>query len=340
MTKFNNTANWLTEQYVINDRPRKELAEECGLSEAGLKSLLIQLNIKKEKLTLDKKVIEDLINKGLDHKAIEDTLNIGQTTLYRYLKKYNLEIKTKRPSTYDDSNDLLYVQLYFDGFSSVEIAKEFKVSHRTVLNHLQHNGIVRRSLSKSHWAHNKKELPKEFDSYETMYDLYITKHMSKKELGIKFNCDPGVIHLVLESLDIPVRDNSESKIGLCCGESHWNWKGGITSLARRLREYFGVRQVIKVLERDKYTCQMCGSKEHLEVHHIKSFSSILKRIISEHPNLDPIKDVNELCQIACNDTEFNDLGNLITYCHKCHFYKVHKYENSQADFKPSELLED
>ena len=38
--KFNKTKEWLINEYIVNNRPRKEIAVECGLSEAGLKSLL------------------------------------------------------------------------------------------------------------------------------------------------------------------------------------------------------------------------------------------------------------------------------------------------------------
>jgi hypothetical protein len=38
--KFNQTIELLINEYVINNRSRKEIAAECGLSEAGLKSLL------------------------------------------------------------------------------------------------------------------------------------------------------------------------------------------------------------------------------------------------------------------------------------------------------------
>lgn len=47
--KFNKSKEWLIEQYVIFDRPRKEIAAECGLSEAGLKSLLAEFKILKNK---------------------------------------------------------------------------------------------------------------------------------------------------------------------------------------------------------------------------------------------------------------------------------------------------
>ena len=109
-----------------------------------------------------------------------------------------------------------------------------------MLTHIQHCGLSIRGYSESKWVYNKKELPKEFSDYDTMYDLYINQKLSKKDLGIKFNCDPCVIDRVLLTLNIPIRNTSEAHIGLNTGDQHWNWKGGITPLARRLREYFGV----------------------------------------------------------------------------------------------------
>lgn len=329
MTKFTKTKEWLIDEYVIKNRSRKEIAEECGLTVAGLKSLLAKWNIKKEKLSIPKEKLESLVNQRLSHDEIERILNIGQTTLYRYLKKYNLTIiaDPRVESTYDDSNDILICQLYQDGFSCTELAKEFKVSHNTILNHLRHCNISIRNASECQWNYNKKEFPKELASYNIVYDLYVVQGLSKKDLGLKFNCTPDVIDRILTEFNIPIRNNSESKIGLCVGENHWNWKGGITSLARRLREFFGVNQVPKILSRDGYKCQMCGSKKELHVHHIKYFSDILKRILEEHPDLDPIENINELYDIAIKDPEFCNLDNLITYCKECHYGKVHGYKN-------------
>lgn len=339
MTKFNKSKEWLIEEYVIKGRSRKEVAIECGLSEAGLKSLLTKLDIKKEKLDISKEKIQELIESGKTHKEIEDLLNIGQTTLYRYLKKYNLEIKVHQQyDQYDDSNDELICALYLDGFSSVEIGKEFNISARTVLNHLDHCGLKRRSLVEAQWNSNNKVFPKDLNNKEFLYDLYINKQLSKKDIATQYDCDPCVIKRLLLEFNIPIRNNSESKIGLSCGDKHWNWQGGVTSLARRLREHFGCTQTKRILERDNYCCQLCGSKVDLHVHHVKSFSSILKRILEEHKDLDPVVNVNELYNIAIKDKNFNDLNNLVTYCKYCHFTKIHGY-NLQADFKSRELLE-
>lgn len=346
MAKFNKSKEWLIEEYVIKDRPRAEIAAECGLTVAGLKSLLIKLDIKKEKFKLDKSTLEKLVNKKLSSEEIAKYLNCGLTTVYRYLKKYGLKILAKPQvvSRYDSSKDSEFIRLYTEEkLSSTKIAELLGVSHKTVLDHLVHCGIKTRNCSKAQYLlSHGEEYPLEFLDYSYMYELYITLRKSKSDIGKIFNCDPGTVDLALKKLNIPIRDNSESKIGIMAGDKHPNWKGGITSLDRRLREVFCVQQVPKVLKRDHYCCQYegCRSKKHLHVHHIKHFSDILNRIIKEHPDLDPITNINELYDIAIKDAELNDLNNLITYCADCHRYKVHHYKKQlKADDKPIELLE-
>ena len=57
------------------------------------------------------------------------------------------------------------------------------------------------------------------------------------------------------------------------GEKHWAWKGGITPMYRRLRssaEHYEWRK--KIFNRDKYTCQTCGSRGgYIHAHHILTF---------------------------------------------------------------------
>lgn len=343
--KFNKTKKWLIEQYIVLNRPRKEIAAECGLSEAGLKSLLAEFKIFKDKFTIDKKELEELVNQKLSVENIANKLNCSETSIYRYLKKYNLKVlaEPKVYEQYDSSNDEEICKMYNEGKSSTEIAKYFGVTHNTILTHLDRCGIKRRNGSESQWVYNQKEFPDDLKNKDLIYDLYINQKLSKKDLGEKYNCDPGVIDRILKEFDIPIRNTSESKIGLYTGKNHPNWQGGITGLHYRLREAFYVQQVPKVLYRDGYKCQLCGSKKDLHVHHIKYFKDIFHRILDEHKDLDPIKDQNQLYEIALQDKEFTDLNNLITYCKDCHFYKIHNYqrkeEKSQALGKSPELLE-
>ena len=55
-----------------------------------------------------------------------------------------------------------------------------------------------------------------------MYNLYVTQRKSKKELGDMYNCSPNIFDTVLTNLNIPIRGDSESKIGLMVGENHPN----------------------------------------------------------------------------------------------------------------------
>lgn len=61
------------------------------------------------------------------------------------------------------------------------------------------------------------------------------------------------------------------------GKNHWNWKGGVTSLTRRIQglaKYRAWRSA--VYERDGFTCQGCGKRgEKLNADHIKPLCLIL-----------------------------------------------------------------
>jgi endogenous inhibitor of DNA gyrase (YacG/DUF329 family) len=61
------------------------------------------------------------------------------------------------------------------------------------------------------------------------------------------------------------------------GSNHWNWKGGITPLLRKLRfvkKYYVWRTT--VFERDRYTCVLCGQiSGKLNADHIIRFAELV-----------------------------------------------------------------
>lgn len=228
-----------------------------------------------------------------------------------------------------EEDDKIIVDLYINQKkSSVEIGEILQTSHRTVLNHLDKMGIERRCLSESQFVKNNKDIPREFYDYNKMYDLYVTQHYTKEQLGIVFDCAPHVINRILKNLGIHIRDASEAKIGVQSGSSHHNWKGGISTLEARCRQFYQDNISPKIRERDNYECQLCGCKSNLHTHHKIPFSTIVQDICCEHKELDPIDNVNELYNIIINDKRFLDEDNLITYCKNCHLFTIHGYNKT------------
>lgn len=76
--------------------------------------------------------------------------------------------------------------------------------------------------------------------------------------------------------------------GIASGPKHGNWKG--VGKIRDLEAYRDFRK--EMFKRDAYTCQKCGSKKKIELHHIIA-----------------VKDSPEL---------IFEPSNVITLCHDCH----------------------
>ena len=238
-------------------------------------------------------------------------------------------------------DDNLIKELYVDKkMSTTEIAKQFNVSHRTIILHLNKLGIKRRTLHESQYNYRGKDIPKEFSNYDIMYDLYITQHKTREQLGKDFNCAPHVILRVLKELGIPIRNKNTAKIGAQKGEAHHNWKGGITTLNQLCREYFTVNLTPLVLKRDNYKCQLCGSKKDLHVHHIKHFKDIMNELITEHPELTIQDNKQQLYDLVINDERFLDTNNLITYCKHCHQTIIHGIKDNHKPSPEKERFND
>lgn len=96
-------------------------------------------------------------------------------------------------------------------------------------------------------------------------------------------------------------------------EKHWNWKGGRTKLAVRIRCSFeGRKWTYAVFKRDKSACIKCGAKKvddnkfFLQAHHIKP----LWQLMNEYK----IRSFDDA--IKCK--ELWDIDNGQTLCIPCH----------------------
>jgi hypothetical protein len=92
------------------------------------------------------------------------------------------------------------------------------------------------------------------------------------------------------------------------GKNHPNWKGGITSLKKKIRSLFQYRQWRSdIFTRDNWTCQECGKRScYLEAHHLKPIAIIIQKY-----NINNLEDA-----ILCE--ELWNINNGQTLCIDCH----------------------
>ena len=111
-----------------------------------------------------------------------------------------------------------------------------------------------------------------------------------KATAYSMNCAEQVIYELIDNGYITKIPNGYKIV-------HWYENNGVGETAKKRNnyEYRQFREI--VMERDGYECQICGSTENLEVHHIKAFAL--------YPELR------------------TEPSNGITLCHMCH-RKIHQ----------------
>ena len=99
-------------------------------------------------------------------------------------------------------------------------------------------------------------------------------------------------------------------VGYNGGEEHYNWKGGISSTNRKIRqikEYQLWRY--EIFTRDNYTCQECGIRGcYLEAHHIIAFAKLIQKYGVK--NLEQARICKELWEMKNGQTLCLDCHNL------------------------------
>lgn len=332
--------DWLYNEYIIKNRRTVDIANDYGCKPNTINCWLIKHNIKKEIRThihVPKFQYEDpnyLYDQHIvKHRSMTEIArenNVSADTIRYNLLKNNIQPwSAKNKRKYTNEEIAIMIDMYCNKkMSANQISKVFGTSHKVIISNLQSHGIITRNLIEAQYNANGKEIPDGIENIELLYRLHWENGLSCKEIGELFGINASTVRRQMKRLGIKTKSNSESKIGLMVGKNHPNWKGGLTPLYLLLREYFNVNQMPAISKRDNYTCQMCG-KTHtiLHVHHIIKFSTIIKEIISEHPDLSPdnIDERLALYDIITHDSRFLNEDNLITLCKECHFYKVHNY---------------
>lgn len=334
--------DWLFEEYVTKDKSTKQIAEEHGCKQNTIQCWLLKHGIKKDVKKSPRKIVyqyqdkdylyeQHIINrKSMNEIAKEN--NVSSDTIRYNLIKNNIDYwQATQKTKYTKEQEQQICKLYNNQrLSANKIAKMYDTSHNVIIDILTRNGYETRGLSESQLLVNNSNVNNElFYNAEWLNHMHWEENKTCKEIGEIVGVDAGTIRRQMQRLGLKTKTNSESKIGLMIGEKHPNWQGGLSTLKQLLRTYFHVNQAPKIAKRDNYTCQYCGATHTiLNVHHKKSFTKIVNKIVSEHKDLNPdiVEDRLKLYQIIINDERFLDEDNLITYCKDCHYFKIHKYK--------------
>ncbi|MCX6822125.1 MAG: hypothetical protein NTW30_05095 [Candidatus Aenigmarchaeota archaeon] len=204
------------------------------------------------------------------------------------------------------------IDLYKNGKSLSQIGLIFKVNAATIFYRLKKLGLKLRTYSESlkgrtitpEWREKikLKSLGKTI-SEKTKEKISITKkscHYTSWSKGLSKSNNPDLINLGHP------------------GPSHWNWKGGISSINRRLRQTSEYKKWRKeVFKLDNNTCQFCEKKsKHLHAHHLIPVCLLMK-----------FEDLKSLIY---------DPYNGYTLCKECHeeFHreKIRPFEPEEIDY--------
>lgn len=90
----------------------------------------------------------------------------------------------------------------------------------------------------------------------------------------KSNKKNSLSHLGKKTWQVGLTKKKDSRI--YAGERHHNWKGGVTKESEYQRKLFHKNIQKQVFKRDNYTCQLCGTKEDLQVDHIQSWAEYVE----------------------------------------------------------------
>lgn len=288
---------------------------------------------------ITKELLEELyVNQELSTRDVAEKLNVGQTTIRRWLKKFNIDTRkgseSRNTSTYKEKQKIL-AERYKEEYKKVFInkceycGKDFEVdSHHKKKKYCSQEclDLARNKNEFRYTETGDKEYKntyvcercnKEYTFWSSR--IYTRKYcddclsLHKSELyydRIKTTC--GYCGKEIEVIPSRFKENKYCYCDVKCMAKHYSeiysgensptWTGG-------KRHYKGhwLRQAKLCRERDNHTCQICGKTEEengkaLDVHHIKLYKSF------------------------DNPEEANNLDNLISLCHSCHRF-VHSNSN-------------
>lgn len=122
---------WLHEEYVVENRSQREIAEECDASQSAVSKFVNRYDLQKRWRDYDA-LFKMYVNLGLSSTEIADEWNCTKGVILKWLNQH--EIETRRPQTERDSD--VSVRIDVNGYeraeTSVNSEKKSVYIHRLV----------------------------------------------------------------------------------------------------------------------------------------------------------------------------------------------------------------
>lgn len=273
------------------------------------------------------------IEEELSQRDIAELLNIGQTTIRRYMNKYNIPARSnkegKHTKVYQEKLQLLaqrYSKEYIkERYNTCQYCgQSFQVNSQTKHKKYCSKECLIQSLQKPRpldiCEYCGKEIiqttKRKFHRHycDECKAKQVWKEKQKKRIMV--NCSYCGKELSIIPSKFMANEHhycntecmSKDYIGKNVGELSATWKGGKGH--HYIGGFYTVRKIAR--KRDNYTCQRCGITEEeygqeLSVHHIKLYREFEDKY------------------------EANNLDNLICLCEPCHRF-VHSNSNINHEF--------
>lgn len=290
----------LRELYVNRELPATTIGERLGCSHRTILNWVERFGFEKHtsrptrpsELQDASWVFSEYVEKGRSAAEIGDSLGCTPHTVLKAVREHGYEehIQTnaaKRPDELDDPDWLR--EHYSERLLTMrEIASELGCHYSTVRDAI-HEHDIDVQMGPRTGAH---EPLRDADLLRELHDQGLGARRIAEELGVSSTSVGRWLH------KHGIQDRSG---GAMEGENHHSWNGGVGQSAYYGKSWGPQRQ--KALERDEYTCRLCGlpNDEHVEqhgraldVHHIEPF--------------DPDRPAEPQ----------NALTNLMTLCHDYH----------------------
>jgi len=252
--------------------------------------------------------IRSLRQAGESGNNIAGRLGINRKTVYSYLSESNmskLDYDFRKSLTAEQEKDVL--SQYNKGLLPYQIAKEYGVSVVTINRTLNRMDYKPRPIA---------EINKRFDIWQkadSVVALYAAGNSIEK-IAQGMGCCDGTITRILTDR----RVDRSGRIPKGARSPHW--KGGISGLYELVRKSFRAELWRRaVIKRDGRKCRITGRSDlPLEVHHFRPITTILWKLVSKHPALDLVKDVERLAALAQDFAPLWDVRNGITVTKEVH----------------------